>query len=53
MANVEEEAFKATSYIEVLLLQREKFTGKLEFNFKDGILKDCLETKRTKFEEGK
>ena len=53
MASAEQEAFKATAYIEHLLLQREKFTGSLVFNFKDGILKDCLESKRTKFEEGK
>lgn len=53
MASAEREAFKATAYIEGLLLKHENFTGRLELNFKDGVLKDCLETKRTKFKEGK
>lgn len=54
MANAEQEAYKAKTYLEGLLLQHETFTGKVEFNFRDGELKDVNETKRTKFsEEGK
>jgi len=52
--DVEEITHRIGDYIaDLLLCKRPNFTGKLEFNFKDGILKDCLETKRTKFEEAK
>lgn len=52
MANVKRITHKIAKYIEDLLLGKyPNFTGKLEFNFKEGKLKDCLEVKRTKFEE--
>lgn len=51
MASAEEEAFKVKSYLEGLLLTHETFTGKVEFNFRDGRVMDVNETKRTKFEE--
>jgi len=44
---------KITKYLEGLLAKLPKFTGKLELNFKDGVLKDINETRRTKYEEGK
>ena len=42
---------KISEYVLNLLASNSKFTGKLELNFKDGKLKDILETKRTKIEE--
>jgi len=54
MASVEQTTCKVTDYlVDLLLARHEKFTGKLELNFKDGILKDIVETSRTKIEEGK
>lgn len=44
---------KVAAYLEKLLLQYRRFTGKVELNFKDGELKDINETRRTKYEEGK
>jgi hypothetical protein len=42
---------KVLAYLEDLLLRYKRFTGKLELNFKDGVLKDINETRRTKYEE--
>jgi hypothetical protein len=47
---MEREVAKITDHLEHLLLSDEEFTGKIELNFKDGILKDINETKRTKME---
>jgi len=44
---------KVLNYLEDLFLRNKRFTGKLELNFKDGVLKDINETRRTKYEEGK
>lgn len=44
---------KLLAYLEDLLMRHKLFTGKLELNFKDGVLKDINETRRTKCEEGK
>jgi len=44
---------KVLAYLEKLFLRHKRFTGKLELNFKDGVLKDINETRRTKYEEGK
>lgn len=41
---------KISEYVVDLLTRHSKFTGKLELNFKDGKLKDILETRRTKIE---
>lgn len=53
MANAEQTTRKVKDYLERLLLKYKTFTGKVEFNFRDGELMDANETKRTKFEEGK
>lgn len=42
---------KISEYVVNLLTRHSKFTGKLELNFKDGKLKDILETKRTKIDD--
>ena len=44
---------KIIVYLQDLLRRYKRFTGKLELNFKDGVLKDINETRRTKYEEGK
>jgi len=44
---------KVLNYLEDLFLRNKRFTGKLELNFKDGVLKDINETRRMKYEEGK
>ena len=44
---------KVLNYLEDLFLRHKRFTGKLELNFKDGVLKDINETRRMKYEEGK
>ncbi len=46
-------ARRIVAYLEDLLLRYKRFTGRLELNFKDGVLKDINETRRTKYEEGK
>lgn len=35
-------------YVKTLLVERSEYTGKLELNFKDGVLMDIHETKKTK-----
>lgn len=40
---------KVVAYLMQLLTKNKHFTGKVEFNFKDGIVKDALDSKRTKF----
>jgi hypothetical protein len=46
-------ANQVSLYVEELLKQHPRFTGKLEVNFKDGKVMDINETRRTKIEEGK
>ncbi len=41
---------KVIAYLEEMFLRHERFTGKLELNFRDGELKDINETRRTKCE---
>jgi len=42
---------KIVKYLNDLLTESPKFTGKLEMNFRDGDFKDIHETKRTRSEE--
>ena len=41
---------KVVAYLKNVFKEHPMFTGKLELNFKDGKLKDILETRRTKTE---
>ena len=46
---MEEETLKIAKYVKQLLTTSSGFTGKLEVNIKDGIVRDINETKRVKF----
>lgn len=39
---------KVRQYLSEMLGSRPDFTGKVELNFQDGVLKDINETRRTK-----
>ena len=53
MKQVEQITSKVTAYIAELLGDKHpNFTGSLALNFKDGKLKDIVESRRTKCEEG-
>jgi len=46
---VDEQVEQASIFIRQTLLDNHPFTGKLEVNFKDGMLMDINKTERTKF----